>query len=219
MFMDEINPDLKNILNILDKEGMLKDVIIIGSWSLFFYKKIFLDFEPLIRTSDIDFYIPNAKLVKEKNNVISSLKEINFDLVKDTLTNKTKFISPDGFEIEFLTRLNKEGLSCVKIGNTGLFAESLSYVDIFTGNFVEVDFDGLIVRVASPSSYVLQKLIINSKRVMKSEKDLESIEYVLNFIKMSPKSHFELLTLYNSLPKSWQKKINQISRNNNINLF
>ena len=205
--MNENERHLKEILVALNKSGILSDLIIIGSWSLLFYKKIFTDFKPLIRTTDLDFYVPNAKAVKEKSGVIESLRSLNYDIVQDTLTNKSRFISYDGFELEFLTRLSRSGLSCIKIGNTGIFAEVLSYVDIFSGNFVEVDFDGLMVKVASPASFVLQKLLINSDRKDKQEKDIESVKYVLAFINLSNKSKQELFSLFETLPKKWQKKI------------
>ena len=96
----ENNNDLMSVLKILDDEGILKDAILIGSWSLIFYQEIFENFSPLIRTTDIDFYIPNVKKIKEKNNLIGSFKINNYDIVHDSLTNKSTFISPDGFEID-----------------------------------------------------------------------------------------------------------------------
>ena len=184
-----------------------------------FYKEIFLNFEPLIRTTDLDFYVPNTKSIKTNGNIIISLKDLNYDLVRDVLTNKSRFISPDGFELEFLTKLTRDNLHCIKIGDTGIYAESLPYVDIFTGNYIEVIFDGIKVKVASPASYVLQKLLINTERKEKAEKDINSIKEVLVFIKASQKSVSELKELYESIPKSWKKKIGRVLVKNNIKLF
>lgn len=215
--MNNYETHLKEILKTLNEDNILKDVILIGSWSLLFYKKIFLEFKPQIRTTDIDFYVPDVKAIKSNGGITVSLKELNYEMLVDTLTNKTKFSSIDGFELEFLTKLNRQGLSCVKIGNTKIYAESLPYVDIFNGNYIEIDFEGLTVKVASPSSYVLQKLLINSDR--KSEKrvkDIESIKYVLDFIHASQKHTRELQQLFSNVPKSWKKRIIKSINDNDI---
>lgn len=217
--MTENEQHLNQILKALNDTNILDNLILIGSWSLLFYRKTFLNFIPSIRTTDLDFYVPDVKKVKETNKVINSLKELNYDVVYDVLSSKTRFISPDGFELEFLTKQSRNNLHCIKVGNTGIFAEALPYVDIFTGNFIEVDFDGLMVKVASPTSFILQKLLINSERKEKAEKDMRSIKEVLTFVKASRKMTGELKELYDSLPKSWKKKINKALLDNEIVLF
>ena len=61
------------ILKVLDKTDVLKDMVLIGSWCELFYKQVFLDFEPSIRTTDLDFYIPDAKRVKQNGEVVVSV--------------------------------------------------------------------------------------------------------------------------------------------------
>lgn len=75
--MNENETKLVEIMKVLNNEGVLNNVILIGSWCLLFYKYIFEDFSPLVRTTDIDFYVPNVKAIKEKNNLVKSLKVIN----------------------------------------------------------------------------------------------------------------------------------------------
>jgi hypothetical protein len=210
---------LNKILKVLNSEGILKDLILVGSWCLLFYKEIFENFVPFVRTTDIDFYVPKTKQVKESNCVINSLKKENYDLSHDTLTDKTTFISPDGFEIEFLTKLTRKNTPCVQLGKTNIYAESISHVDIFTNNYIEVVYKGLTLKIVSPSAYVLQKLVINNKREGKSEKDIQSIEHVLNYIKVSKKSKIELNELFLSLPKKWQETITKTCEEKEINLF
>lgn len=210
--------ELKEVLTVLDNEGILSNAILIGSWCLFFYKYVFEHFEATVRTTDIDFFVPKPKSIKEKNGLVNSLKEINYDLIHDTLTHKSSFISPDGFELEFLTKLNRENLACVKLGNTDVYAESISYVDIFVGNYIEVNYDGLSLKVASPSSYILQKLLINRKRKGKGEKDIESIKNVLLYIGASRNFKEELKNLFNSLPRKWKKEILRTAKLNDVDL-
>ena len=110
-------------------------------------------------------------------------------------------------------------MRCIKLGNTGIYAESLAYTDIFSMNYIEVDYNDIKVKVASPASYVLQKLLINVERKQKAEKDIESIKEVLIFIKASKKAFAELIELFDSLPKSWQKKIQKVATSNSIELL
>lgn len=207
------------ILQIMNEVGLLKDVILIGSWCLLFYKKVFENFIPLIRTTDVDFFVPNTKMIKGNSYLINSFHRENYDLSHDTLTNNTTFISPDGFEIEFLTKINRKGLSCVELGNTKIYAESISYVDFFTKNYIEVDYANLKLKIISPSAYVLQKLLINNRRGDKKEKDIESIKHVLSYINSSEKSKNELSALLSSLPKKWQRNILDTCKKNNVNLI
>ena len=216
--MENNEQKLLEILQILNNEGALENSILIGSWCLFFYKYIFDNFEPTIRTTDIDFLVPQPKSFKEKSGIAKTLKEINYFIVQDTLTNKTIFISPDGFEIEFLTKLTRSQSPCVKLGNTVIHAESLPYVDIFASNYVEVNFHDILVRVASPASYVIQKLLINNERGEKKEKDIDSIRHVLIYLFASKTYTEEFLNLIKNLPKKWKRKIQKTSVENGLNI-
>ncbi len=216
--MNEYNDQIDRILSVFDQAGFLNDVILIGSWCLVFYQQIFEGFSPLVRTTDIDFYVPDVKKPSSDCNLISALREINYDHISDTLTNKSKFISPDGFEIEFLTKLYRQGESTITIGKTGINAESLSYVELFSQHYMEVKRNGLSLKIASPSAFVLQKLLINDRRGLKAEKDLQAIQYVLGFLVLSKKQTADFLSIWNNLPKKWKAKILKVSKNKGFNL-
>ncbi len=218
--MIENEKHLRDILSVLQEEDVLNNVILIGSWCLLFFKYLFNDYNPTVRTTDIDFYVPDVKSFKTKYGLVDSLKEINYDIIQDALTHKSSFISPDGFELEFLTKLNRYQLACVKLGNTGIYAESLSFVDIFSWNYIEFDYQGLKVKTASPATYILQKLLVNKFRKQgKAEKDVESIKNLLNYVKVNKQFNNELINLFNTLPKKWKKTILETASKNNIVLF
>ena len=65
---------LLEIVEAFDEAGFLKDVILIGSWCLSFYSSIFEGFMPNIRTTDIDFYVPDSRRANAK--AVPSLKAI-----------------------------------------------------------------------------------------------------------------------------------------------
>ena len=217
--MNENDKKLVELLTILHEENILKNIVLVGSWCLHFYQYIFENFEPTVRTTDIDFYVPSAKAIKERNGIIDSLKTINYDVIFDTMTHKTTFISPDGFELEFLTKTDRNKLTTIKLGNTNIYAETISYLDFFAGNYIEVDYYGFVVKVASPASYVLQKLLINDIRGEKKQKDIDSVVNVLFYLYVSRKYCDELEMLFDSLPKKWKKRILSNACLNNIDLF
>lgn len=152
--MIENEEKLIELLNTLDKEEILNDLILIGSWAMVIYRELFKNYRPTIMTVDVDFYVPNPKNIREKNNVINSFKKINYDITYDMSSNKSKFISPDGFTVEFLTKLNRDHLSTIELGKTKIYAESIPYVDIFNNNYLEVNYKGVKVKVIHPAIYV-----------------------------------------------------------------
>lgn len=197
--------------------GFIDDVILIGSWCLGFYAEIFEGFAPTVRTTDIDFYVPNSK--RASASLLSEqLRAINYDHFQDSMTNKSRFVSPEGFEIEFLAKLNKEGLACVRLGSSGIFAESLSYVDIFGSNYIEMMRGGIKVKIASPAAFTIQKILINERRGAKAEKDAQAIDYVLRFIGASHKSSSEFYELFDKLPKKWKKAVENYALRRRIDL-
>ena len=64
--MTENEKHLNEIFKALEDSNILKDIILIGSWSLMFYREIFLNFKPTIRTVDVDFF--NVEL--EKGDIV-----------------------------------------------------------------------------------------------------------------------------------------------------
>lgn len=110
---------LNEVIKAFADAGFIDDVVLIGSWCLGFYAEIFEGFTPSVRTTDIDFYVPDSKRANA-SSLCSQLRAINYDHFQDCMTSKSRFVSPDGFEIGFLAKLNKEGLSCVRLGSSGV---------------------------------------------------------------------------------------------------
>ena len=208
---------LNEVIKAFADAGFIDDAILIGSWCLGFYAEIFEGFTPSVRTTDIDFYVPDSKRANA-SSLCSQLRAINYDHFQDCMTSKSRFVSPDGFEIEFLAKLNKEGLSCVRLGSSGVFAESLSYVDIFGSNYIELIRGGNKIKVASPSAFVIQKILINERRGAKAKKDAQAIDYVLLFIGASYKSRGEFYELFDKLPRKWKKTVEEYAKRRGIQL-
>ena len=106
----------------------------------------------------------------------------------------------------------------VVIKGSNIGAEALPKMAPAGWNYIQVSFNGLIVNVTSPVSFVLQKLLINNDRKndYKKQKDLDAIRYVLGFIKASQKYSRELTESLDSYPKKWKKTILENASKNNI---
>ena len=208
---------LDEVIKAFADAGIIDDVVLIGSWCLGFYAGLFNGFTPNVRTTDIDFYVPESKRMNA-SSLSGCLRAINYDHFQDSMTSKSRFVSPDGFEIEFLAKLNRDGLSCVRLGASGVFAESLSYVDIFGTNYIEIQRNGIAVKVASPSAFVIQKILINDRRGAKAEKDAQAVDYVLSFICASHKSGIEFYELFDKLPRKWKKTIEEYIKKRQVNM-
>lgn len=79
--MEQSQSDLCiEVLRRLDKAGLLKGIILVGSWCTLFYKDYFRDPEymkPLV-TRDVDLLIPRPRAIRTKTDVAELLKDIGF---------------------------------------------------------------------------------------------------------------------------------------------
>ncbi len=208
---------LLDIIRAFGENKILNNVIIIGSWATYFYVKIFDDFIPTIRTLDFDCYVPKTKNIEVLSNVGETLRPINFDQIFDYSTEKSKFISPEGFEIEFLAKLKRDQNSVVKIDSLGVNAEQLGNLDLFDKGFITVDFEGYEVKVASPSAYIIQKILISSKRSNeKYLKDLVSIQLVYDELKKDKLQISDFIAIIESFGKKRKKIYSTYIEKNNL---
>lgn len=68
------------VLRRFDKAGVLKHIILIGSWSIYFYKSYFKSktYSTYIRTRDIDFLIPIPFKLKKNLDIFKLIKDLGF---------------------------------------------------------------------------------------------------------------------------------------------
>ena len=68
------------VLSRLQKADVLEQIVVIGSWCIYFYKNYFIDIEysSSIRTRDIDFLVPIPTKFKKKTDIPEMLKDLGF---------------------------------------------------------------------------------------------------------------------------------------------
>ena len=197
---------MHNVLNALHEANALKDIIITGSWAMYFYKQIFDDFIPRVETTDLDLYLPNPKKASGKD-LPAKLSKYSYIRHNDYITGKTMFLSDEGFSIEFLTLPDRNMTPTIEVKGLNVVAEALPKMAPAGWNYVQIEYNGLTVNIVSPVSFVLQKLLINKERKPenKKEKDIDAVKYVLTYINASHKYSEELKQSLQEYPKEMEE--------------
>ena len=196
-------------IRVLDRNKILGYVVLVGSWAEYIYEiSGYLEgFEANLKTRDIDFLIRNINKPRKKISVIEVLEKEGFYTSVDYISGVFKFIKGKDLEIEFLAReLGKGQSESYKVPAFGIKAEGLRYTGMLVENSMIIEVKNVRLIVPTPQAYLLQKIIINSQRKNKAEKDYLGIENLLENIKTSESESRKLKDLYMRLPRK-QKKI------------
>ena len=197
---------LLKLLKSFDDNGCSDHLILIGSWAEYLYcaAGILPDYEAVIRTLDIDFLVKNLRRPVPSINIISLAKEEGFYVEEDCLTGVTRLLSPDGLEVEFLIEQKGKGSETALKTNLGITAQALRHLDLLRDNTLEIRHLGIKVCIPVPEAFVLHKMIINSERKHKTEKD----QTVIN--RMYPHLNLDKFNeLLGALTKKERKVVNQ----------
>lgn len=165
------------VLDLIDEAGCLPHVILIGSWAEFAYREanVLEGFAPNIRTMDVDFLVRNLRRPMPPASLASLAREKGFIVQADSMLGTTKFLDTSGLEVEFLINKMGAGLEPTLKTNVGVTAQTLRHMDILSANSVEVLCLGHLVRVPVPEAYAIHKMVINSQRGIKAEKDADAV--------------------------------------------
>lgn len=129
--MNNLRDELSSILETLSRNGLLKHLLLIGSWALVVYETYFRDstYRPGIRTTDVDFLIPmrhpriDQKDIDQAEAVLTALrKRSDIELLItlfDQLTQKQrKTVLDSAKKRVFLDDLLKKLIPSVLNGKT-----------------------------------------------------------------------------------------------------
>ena len=206
---------LLDLLRKFDREGILRNMMLIGSWCLFFYRSALWENSnlPVIRTLDADFLIPNPSSLKRDVDVSAILKEMGF---VPTFYRSSDWIVYDHPElrVEFLIpELGKGHDKAQEIKKLHVKAQRLRYLNLLAEHPRSVSYGGLSLCVPEPAAFALHKLIVSSRRTneLKRGKDLDSAIALLDYILLHPKERGKMGTIVKGLPKRWLKTINDLA--------
>jgi len=201
---------LFRILRLLEKEGVLKHLIIIGSWSLYFYKFYYNKKQPIVslRTRDVDFLLPDPKLITKEIDLPELLKDLGFVIDYRGNQGFIRLVHPSVF-IEFLVPERGKGFDkAFPLPQLGLNAQALRFIDILYIKTITVTTRNVRVRLPHPACFLLHKIIISTRRTDKDKrlKEIEQIKRMLDFLEREKKLR-SLKSIYTALHPKWQKRI------------
>jgi hypothetical protein len=176
-----------NILHELDREGILEDLIIVGSWCIHFYKHHYKEAESLLslKTTDIDIDVNLLRKNINPVNIIDILEKLDFE-ARFHEDGSIVLINPL-LKIEFLVpEIGRGDDKPIKIQGFQITACSLRWLDILEHEVITVNYKGLKVKVPHPARFAIHKLIISQRRMGKKtekpEKDIRQAVDVINML-------------------------------------
>jgi hypothetical protein len=201
----------ENILKLLQEEGILKELIIIGGWCLIIYRYLYNNPKEIssLRTSDIDFLIPLGQKFSKEVDIGEVFSKLDFEPVFSTSKGFIKYAHPE-MEIEFLVpevgRVIDKPYKLMALKSN---VQRLRYLDILTKNSLVIPYKNYKVRVPEPAAYVINKIISSIRRVdqFKRDKDRKTAKELGEFILNDDKQKALLIKIFKNLNSKIQKRM------------
>jgi hypothetical protein len=201
------------VLRRFDKAGILRHVVLVGSWCSLFYKEYFVPvrYTPVLKTRDIDFLIPRPWTIKVKVDAAQLLEELGF-VVGFTGSQGYSRLEHPQLIVEFLVpERGKASDKPYPLPQLGLNAQALRFMDFLCKNTITTTVEGMAVTVPHPANFALQKLLILNRRNL-PEKTLKDKEAAIQILKaLTDKQELSYVkTVFNSMPTRWKTKVKKI---------
>jgi len=198
------------VLGRLSQTGLLKHLILVGSWCMPFYRRYFegTPYNPSIRTRDMDFLVPAPAAIKQKTRLPELLKDLGF-VVGFTGNRGYIRLEHPQLIIEFL--VPERGRASDKpfpLPQLGLNAQQLRFLELLSRDTITVELEAGTVTLPHPANFALHKLLVLARRPSEAKRDKDR-EAALRILKaLSDKGQDGIVAeVFRSLPKKWQGKI------------
>ena len=200
------------ILRRFDQAGLLNDLILIGSWCVYFYEDYFtgktrIDHASL-KTRDIDFLIRNPSGFKQKIDIPDLLKDLGFIVDFKGSKGYIQLNHPDMI-LEFLVQEKGRGLDKpYPLPQLGVNATALRFLNFLSEHIIKVKVGDLVLNVPHPACFAVHKLIIAGRRTKreKAVKDQSTARAILKVLLAEGEGR-AVRNIFLSTPKTWQGKI------------
>ena len=211
------------VLRRLNEAGVLKNIILIGSWCIPFYKEYFNNpkYIPSIKTRDIDFLVPNPSILKDNVDIPELLRDLGFIVGFKGSKGYMKLEHPE-LMIEFLVPEKGKGIDRpLPLPQLGLNAVALRFLSFLCDNTIRVKIEDFYLTLPHPANFALHKLIIFQRRSNREKaiKDRAAAIQILEAL-VSKGEEKDLRRVFDKIPKKWQSKIiNGLDRKNDKDLL
>lgn len=157
-----------DVLRRFQSAGLLKELVLIGSWCQHFYRSYFTGqrYTPAIRTRDIDFLVPLPVRIKKRFDVVSMLKNEGFVVSFSGDAGYMRLMHPEMI-VEFLVPEKGRGSDKpYPLPQLGINAQPLRFLDYLVQNTISIETEGkgIRIKVPHPAAFGLHKLIISTRR-------------------------------------------------------
>ncbi len=198
------------ILHRLHKSGVLKNIIIIGSWCIPFYRQYFgtTKYRYSITTRDIDFLVPVPPKFGAPVDIAELLKDLGFIIGFKGSKGYIKLEHPE-LIIEFLVPEKGRGTDKpYPLPQLGLNAQPLRFLTFLTANLIRLKIEGMTLTLPHPANFALHKLIIFQRRTS-PEKKLKDKDAAINILKaLVDKGETRTIKrVFDAINQPWQQKI------------
>jgi len=198
------------ILKRLNDAGVLENIILIGSWSIYFYKYYFnsKSYSSFIRTTDIDFLVPLPVRFSLEVNTFELVKDLGFIESHRGSRGYIVLEHPD-LSIEFLVADRGRGLDKPYfIPQLSINAQPLRYLDFLAENTIVVNAEGLVLKMPHPAAFALHKFIVfkRRKKVEKHDRDIEGALRVFHEL-VRHNQVDEIRSVFGKMPGRWQAQV------------
>ncbi|MCG2726092.1 MAG: nucleotidyltransferase domain-containing protein [Elusimicrobia bacterium] len=204
------------VLKRLEKVGILKNLVLIGSWCIPFYKEYFgnIKYSTAIKTRDIDFLVPYPSKTKQGINIPELLKDLGFIIGFKGDKGYIQLEHPE-LIIEFLAPEKGRGLDKpYQLPQFNLNAQALRFLDLIIQNTIKVKIENIEVSLPHPVHFALHKLIVSQRRAKeeKAKKDRNAAIEILRAL-ISKGDTPIIRQGFKSMLLPWQKKILKVLEN------
>ena len=178
---------LQQVLQQFYSAGVLKDIMLIGSWCLYFYRQEFENPKsiPAVRTLDADFLIPSQRKIETQFDIPSALRDLGFAPTFNHSNGLVVYDHPQ-LRIEFLIPEIGKGFDDKPqdIKKLHVKAIGLRYLNLLADHPRLISYQNFKIKVPEPSVFAIHKLIISQRRSKedKRERDLAAAVGVLDYV-------------------------------------
>ena len=109
--------------------------------------------------------------------------------------------------------------SPVKSEALGIMVESLGNMNVIVNNTIRVKYNNINLSIPDPIAFVFHKILINSKRGVKKEKDKLAIQNLLFYIEEVQDSKQKIISIYESLTDKEKKTVKRFIDDNNFDFM
>jgi hypothetical protein len=202
---------LYTILKDLQEAGVLKHVVLVGSWCQEFYRHHYEDsFEiPATRTMDADILIPRRIKVEKPVNLFEVFEKRGFVPQIHYESGFAKFIHRE-LTFEFLTDAGaKPDEKQLRFKDLNIVAQELHFMNIPIAHSMTVQYKDITLNIPEPEAFALHKLIVSQRRGKpdKKKKDTNTAKGMFQFFKGKEQHVRRLHQIIDEMPKGWKKKI------------